>query len=188
MEYFDIYTENGTPTGEKIERSLAHEKGILHAAVHIYIYRIKNDRLEILLQKRADNKDSFPSCYDTSCAGHVSAGDDFITTALKELEEELGLQISPDSLVYAFDQLVEKINVFYSKPFTDREYNKVYLLYYDAPEASFTLQKEEISALKWMDSELLLVELENKNPEYCIMPDTYKKALTCIQNLYKKVF
>lgn len=182
MEYFDIYTENGNPTGETIERTLAHEKGVLHAAVHIYIYRKRNGRLEILLQKRADNKDSFPSCYDTSCAGHVSAGDDFITTALKELREELGLKISPDNLVHAFDQLVEKINVFYSKTFTDREYNKVYLLYYDAPESSFTFQKEEISALKWMDSEELFKELENKNPDYCIMLDTYKKALSKIKS------
>ncbi|MBQ8540613.1 MAG: NUDIX domain-containing protein [Clostridia bacterium] len=177
MEYFDVYNENGTPTGEIIERSLAHEKGVLHAAVHIYVYRIVNDNYEILLQKRADNKDSFPSCWDTSCAGHVSAGDSFEDTALKELGEELGIKTALSSLTHAFDQLVEKINVFYRKTFTDREYNKVYLLHYDAPETAFTFQKEEISALKWMDAASLLLELENKNPDYCIMPDTYKKVL-----------
>ncbi len=181
MEYFDVYNENGMPTGEKIERSVAHEKGILHAAVHIYIYRINNCRYEILLQKRADDKDSFPSCWDTSCAGHVSSGDNFETTALKELSEELGIKIDLNQLTHAFDQLVEKINIFYSKTFTDREYNKVYLLHYDAPETSFSFQKEEISALKWMDADALLTELENKNPDYCIMPDTYKKALQALK-------
>lgn len=181
MEYFDIYNENGTPMGERIERSVAHEKGILHAAVHIYIYRVKGGRYEILLQKRADDKDSFPSCWDTSCAGHVSSGDDFETTALKELSEELGIKIDPDCLTHAFDQKVEKINVFYGRTFIDREYNKVYLLNYDAPETSFSFQKEEISALKWMDADKLLVELENKNPDYCIMPDTYKKALKALK-------
>lgn len=180
MEYFDIYTPDGTPTGEKIERTLAHEKGTLHAAVHIYIYRIINGRCEILLQKRADDKDSFPSCYDTSCAGHVTAGDSFETTALKELSEELGLQIELSRLTHAFDQLVEKINVFYEKTFIDREYNKVYILNYDAPVESFTFQKDEISALKWMDADELLCELESKNPAYCIMLDTYKKALSAI--------
>lgn len=182
MEYFDIYNENGTPTGEKVERTRAHEKGLLHAAVHIYIYRIKNGRYEILLQKRANNKDSFPSCWDTSCAGHVSSGDNFETTALKELSEELGIQIDYSALTHAFDQLVEKINVFYSKTFIDREYNKVYLLHYDVPETSLTFQKEEISALKWMDCDSLLSELENKNPEYCIILDTYKKALSKLKN------
>lgn len=182
MEYFDIYNENGTPTGEKIERSLAHEKGILHAAVHIYVYRMCKGECEILIQKRADNKDSFPSCWDTSCAGHVSSGESFEEAALKELSEELGIKTSFDNLTFAFDQLVEKINVFHSKTFIDREYNKVYILNYDAPAEAFTFQKEEISALRWINASLLLKELENKNPEYCIMPDTYKKALDKIKS------
>lgn len=178
MEFFDIYNENGTTTGETIERTIAHEKGILHAAVHIYIYRVKNGKIEILLQKRADNKDSFPSCWDTSCAGHVSSGDSFEATALKELREELGITVPPSQLTHAFDQTVEKINKFHSKTFIDREYNKVYLLNYDAPAEFFTFQQEEISALKWMDADELLSELNCKNPQYCIMPDTYKKALS----------
>ncbi|MBR5536175.1 MAG: NUDIX domain-containing protein [Clostridia bacterium] len=182
MEHFDIYDENGNPTSERIERSLAHEKGVLHAAVHIYIYRINCGRYEILLQKRADDKDSFPSCYDTSCAGHVSAGDSFEKTALKELSEELGVTVNITSLTHAFDQLVEKINVFHGKTFIDREFNKVYLLNYDAPEDSFTFQKDEISALKWMDADELLYELECKNPDYCIMTDTYKKALSTLKS------
>lgn len=182
MEYFDIYSENGFPTGERVERSVAHEKGILHAAVHIYIYRIKNGKYEILLQKRADNKDSFPSCWDTSCAGHVSSGDTFEETALKELREELGISVDFSSLSHAFDQKVEKINIFHARTFKDREYNKVYLLYYDVPETALTFQREEISALKWMDADELLEELENKNPEYCIMLDTYKKALSKLKS------
>lgn len=182
MEYFDIYNENGTPTGEKIERSIAHEKGILHAAVHIYVYRIHNGKYEILLQKRADDKDSFPSCWDTSCAGHVTSGDSFEETVLKELSEELGIKADINDITLAFDQVVEKINVFYSKTFIDREYNKVYTLYYDVPEASLTFQKEEISALKWMDADSILKELDSKNPEYCIMPDTYKKILNFLKS------
>ena len=98
MEFFDVYNNHGVPTGEKVERSIAHEKGILHGAVHIYIYRLKNGFLEILLQKRADNKDSFPSCWDTSCAGHVSSGDSFETTVLKELSEELGINVPFEKL------------------------------------------------------------------------------------------
>lgn len=177
MEYFDVYNIHGIPTGERILRTEAHEKGILHGAVHIYIYRIKNSSLEILLQKRADNKDSFPSCWDTSCAGHVTSGDTFEQTVIKELQEELGIKTALDNITHAFDQVVEKINVFHSKTFTDREYNKVYTMYYDVPENSLTFQQEEISALKWMNADSILNELENKNSEYCIMPDTFKKVL-----------
>lgn len=182
MEYFDVYTSSGIPTGEKIERTLAHENGVLHAAVHIYIYRIKNGNLEILLQKRADTKDSFPSCWDTSCAGHVSSGDSFLFAAQRELSEELGISAEPDALTFAFNQLAEKKNIFHGKMFIDREFNKVYILKLDVPETSLTFQEEEISALKWMDSSLLLKELENENPEYCIMKSTYEKALAFIRS------
>lgn len=182
MEYFDIYNENGIPTGEKVERSIAHKEGFLHAAVHIYIYRINEGKLEILLQKRADNKDSFPSCWDTSCAGHVSTGESFEKASLKELREELGINITKRSLTHLFDQVVEKINVFYSETFIDREYNKVYALPLNVPESALHFQETEISALKWMDASLLLTQLENKNPEYCIMPDTYKKVLTKLKS------
>lgn len=177
MEFFDVYNEDGTPTGERIERTAAHEKGILHAAVHIYIYRIKDGRVQFLLQKRADNKDSFPSCWDTSCAGHVSSGESFEEALLKELREELSIKANIDDVTFLFNQLIEKINIFHAKTFTDREFNKVYSLYLDVPETSLTFQREEISALKWMDGDLILHELENKNPEYCIMIDTYKKVV-----------
>ena len=30
MEWLDIVDEYGNPTGEKVERSVAHSKGILH--------------------------------------------------------------------------------------------------------------------------------------------------------------
>ena len=39
MEFFDITDENGTPTGETVSRSEAHDKGISHRTAHIWIVR-----------------------------------------------------------------------------------------------------------------------------------------------------
>ena len=47
---------------------------------------------DLLLQNEAKKKDSFPGCYDISSAGHISAGDEPLETALRELEEELGIK------------------------------------------------------------------------------------------------
>ncbi len=177
MEFFDVYYEDGFPTGNTVSRAEAHEKGILHAAVHIYVYRVVSGKLQILLQKRADDKDSFPGCWDTSCAGHVSAGETFDETLVKELSEELGIHIAADEANHLFTKIVTKNNVFHGKPFNDHEVYRVYALNYDAPAESIIFQKEEISAVRWMDADDLLSELERGNKDYCIMPNTYREAL-----------
>lgn len=176
-----MYAPDGKPTGEKVERSYAHKKGILHAAVHIYVYRKTDKGYDVLLQKRAADKDSFPLCWDTSCAGHVTSGDTFEKTVVKELCEELGIKVSEGEAVHCFTETVRKVNTFYGKVFDDREIYKVYKLEYDVPAEKIEFQKEEISEVKWMNSEKLLEKLEANDKDYCIMKDTYKKALEYIK-------
>ena len=98
MELFDIIDENGNPTGKIVERSIAHAEGIPHRTAHIWIIRRRNEKTEILLQKRSRNKDSFPGKFDTSSAGHIQAGDEPMESALRELKEELGISATPEQL------------------------------------------------------------------------------------------
>ena len=93
MEYLDIRDKNGNPTGVIKERSLVHADGDLHGTSHVWIVK-KNEKgsYDLLLQKRSENKDAFPGCYDISSAGHLPAGQDYLTSALRELEEELGIK------------------------------------------------------------------------------------------------
>ena len=98
MEIFDIVDENGIPTGETIQRTVAHDKGIRHRTAHIWIVRNTDNGCEVLLQQRSYNKDSFPGRYDTSSAGHIRAGDEPLDSALRELGEELGIKAEPAAL------------------------------------------------------------------------------------------
>ena len=82
MEILDI--------GKTIEREIAHQQGILHRTAHVWLLRKKQQKIQILLQKRSHFKDSFPDCYDISSAGHIPTGVDFIPSAIRELKEELG--------------------------------------------------------------------------------------------------
>ena len=77
MELIDIVDEIGIPTGETIDRTVAHRTGVRHRTTHIWIVRKREGRIQILLQKRAKYKDSFPGCYDISSAGHIPAGDSY---------------------------------------------------------------------------------------------------------------
>mgnify|MGYP002709524200 FL=1 len=87
MEFLDIRDKNGNPTGEVKERSLVHADGDIHGTSHVWIVR-KNEKgsYDLLLQKRSENKDAFPGCYDISSAGHLPAGQDYLSSALRELE------------------------------------------------------------------------------------------------------
>ena len=110
MELLDIVDENGIPTGKTIERKIAHSEGIRHRTAHVWIIRKTDNGAEVLLQKRAMGKDSFPGRYDTSSAGHIQAGDEPEESAIREMKEELGIDASVSDLHF-----VDKFVINYKK-------------------------------------------------------------------------
>ena len=89
-EYLDIWNTDGQPTGKKCLKDEAHQKGWFHPTVHIWFY---TNTPSLLLQKRSLNKQTFPGLWDVSVAGHVIAGESIIDGALREIKEEIGLDI-----------------------------------------------------------------------------------------------
>lgn len=87
-EIFDVVDEQNRVIGQR-PRGEVHREKLLHRAVHIFVY---NQRGELFLQKRSRWKDAQPRKWDSSAAGHVNSGDDYDTTAPRELMEELGVE------------------------------------------------------------------------------------------------
>ena len=96
MEYLDICDSEGNLTGERKTKKEAHALGLWHKAAHIWII---NSKHEILIQRRSPFINSHPNMWDISAAGHISAGEDSITSAIRETKEELGLQITLEDMV-----------------------------------------------------------------------------------------
>ena len=94
-ELFDILNEKGEKTGQTMPRGEVHRTGALHGSVHIWVIRRRLEGSEVLLQKRAHDKDSYPDCYDAASTGHIDAGEDSLAAAVREVGEELGLKVSP---------------------------------------------------------------------------------------------
>ena len=168
-EFLDIVDENGQPTGEIIDRETAHAKGILHRTSHVWLARRKKGKVQILLQKRAKHKSSFPGCYDISSAGHIPAGDSYEASALRELEEELGVQAEEKDLIYCGDRKVIWDDVFFGKPFHDRQISRVFLLWLDREESEFTLQESEVDSVLWMDFDQCYDGVQKNLFENCIV-------------------
>ncbi len=166
-EYLDIVDMTGTPTGEIIDRETAHRKGILHRTTHLWILRRHNGVTEVLLQKRSRNKDSFPGCYDISSAGHMPAGVDWIESALRELEEELGIKdVSADQLTLCGQRHIKHDDVFHGKLYKDRQISNIYCLWLDVEPEALSLQEEEVESVIWMPFEECIKKVESNDPTF----------------------
>ena len=87
-EIFDVVSEDDEVLGQATRKEV-HEKGLIHRAVHIFVI---NGRGELLLQRRSLLKDMHPGVWDSSAAGHLDAGEDYVSAAVRELEEEMGIE------------------------------------------------------------------------------------------------
>ena len=125
-EEFDLLDEQGNKTGVSCPRSTVHALGYFHKAVHIWV--ICPHTREVLLQRRAACKDSWADMLDVSSAGHVSAGENSLPSALRELEEELGLVVEGARLDYVFTHLERASSLQKGKPFINNEFQDVYIL------------------------------------------------------------
>lgn len=98
MELLDVLDEKtGEKTGVRRERGVVHRDGSVHGTAHVWVVRRgPSDSWEVLLQKRSEHKDSYPGCYDISAAGHVAAGEEYLPTAIRELNEELGIEATEE--------------------------------------------------------------------------------------------
>ena len=121
MEILDICDELGNPTGKTVERKIAHQQGILHRTAHVWILRKKENKIQILLQKRSEQKDSFPGCYDISSAGHIPAGDNYGQSAVRELKEELGIVVRESELIDCGNRRFHFEEIFHGRLFKDNQ-------------------------------------------------------------------
>lgn len=176
LELFDILNEDGSKTGIVKERGVAHREGALHGTVHIWIVR-KNDKsgYDVLLQKRSANKDSHPGCYDISSAGHISAGDERMESALRELWEELGLSVQPEQLELFGTTYVKFEKTFYGKRFRDNEISSDFVYRQPVDIDKLNLQESEVSEVRWMDYEECRQKVAQGTMPNCINPEEFEK-------------
>lgn len=150
MELLDIVDEYGNKTGEVVEREKAHDLNLFHWEISVFPI---NDKKEILLQKRAATKRMKPNMWG-SCAGHVDSGEGIEETALRELEEEIGLKISIDDLHVLEERQVAKQKI-------NSHLTRVYYIYYNGND--FKIQTEELSEVKWFNIDDVINMIKNND-------------------------
>lgn len=143
-EIFDIFDERMNPAGQA-SRSEVHARGLWHQTFHCWIVDPADGDTDavLLFQERHPGKDTFPSLLDTSCAGHLLAGE-AVEDGVRELEEELGLSVLFEALVpcglFAEEDVISDACI-------DREFCHVFLHVNRQPLTQYRLQPEEVTGL-----------------------------------------
>ena len=159
-EQIDILNPDGSPAGCSCGRTEVHAKGLWHRTVHIWAFDRKG---RVLFQLRSHLKENNPNLLDTSCAGHISAGDGSQNAAIRELREELGLTKKIEDLEYLFESTHE--SVLNGGTYFDNEYYDVYKITLTDEEAAHLVpQPGEVDDFVWMTLGEFL-ELHVAHPE-----------------------
>ncbi|GAB1307320.1 NUDIX domain-containing protein [Urechidicola sp. KH5] len=140
-ELIDILNKDGSFQKTAL-KSEAHKYGWLHASVHIWFYTSDGN---LLFQKRSPTKKVFPNMWDVSVAGHIGAGESAQTSAVREVMEEIGLEITAPELNFIASY---KEHHTYNENIIDNEIHHTYICELKFPISNLILQTEEVVAIK----------------------------------------
>lgn len=178
-ELWQLYGEDGKPISGKGEvKAVVFEKGILHAASHVWIWRENSNGREVLLQKRAPGKRTWPNRYDISAAGHIDLGELPIEAAIRETKEEIGFEVDVNKLAYigvhrahlrAGDAIENEFQFLYSFKLDDN--------------SKFTLESEEVGGIIWRSLDEFEVDtVLNQSEDYVPHgPDYYQTIIDSVR-------
>ena len=145
MELLDVYDDNGNITGEYVERGPKTKELEPHKHIAICVIFIENSKHQFLIQKTSEEKDSVFA----STGGHVDKGETPSNSIIREVKEELGIDISNDN--------VESLGfVRYERP--------LWYLYYlnkDIDINDIHVQEEEVQSVQYMSIDEINKLIEN---------------------------
>jgi len=152
-ELVDLVGEDGRVVGTAV-RSVVRRDNLRHAATAVLV---RDPAARIYLHRRSDTKDWAPGHWDAAAGGVIAAGEEPRASALRELEEELG--ITGVTLTDLGTHLYEDDTV--------RCFEHAYEAVWDGPVRH---QPEEVAEGRWATLDELAGLLAD--PAVAFVPDT----------------
>lgn len=160
-ELIDVLDENGVKTGEILPRDEIHKKGLWHRAI---VVAVINEENKILLQQRSEKKEKNAGMWDISVAGHISTGQDSLSAAAREINEEvsvnLGYNVDIKSFRYMFSyRTMQKC----SENFIENQFYDFFILRKENIKIQdIKMQESEVQAIKFVSINELVEMIEQK--------------------------
>ena len=133
-EYQDIYDIHRQKTGRTLLRGTRREPGEFILVIHLLLF---DEQGRFLVQRRVDNKATWPGMWDISLGGLAQSGDDSRRAVEREVREELGLELdfSGTEPVFSFR--------------TETLFDDYWMAVIDS-STPLRLQPEEVAEARWV--------------------------------------
>lgn len=144
MELWDLYTEDRIPTGKSHVRGEELPENLFHLVVHVWI---KNSEGKYLISQRAADRPTCPLMWET-VGGSVLKGENSLQGALREVKEEVGIDLSPDSgrLIFSKVRKASGRRIF-------NDILDVWRFDYDGEAHLDSAETKEVAQTKWLSKE-----------------------------------
>lgn len=174
MELLEVLNENGKPTGEILDKNKIHKEGKYHKEVALILL---NNKGEILLQKRSSAKEIEPNKWAWH-GGHVIAGETEIDAIIRETKEELGITLKENQIKLLVKLKRDKV--------PNRQYTTAYYSICDFDINDFSIQKEELSEIKWFPFKKFKDMIYNSHPDMIFKNnDNTNKIINALEKIIK---
>ena len=137
MEIWDLYDKNGKLTGKDHIRGEKVPDGYFHLVVHVWI---KNSKGEYLIAQRAADRPTFPLMWEC-VGGSVTKGENGLQGAVREVKEEVGIDLSPANGKLVFSRVRKHFNDIF----------EVWLFDYDGDIDLKNATTAEVAQTAWLN-------------------------------------
>jgi isopentenyldiphosphate isomerase len=154
-ENLTIFSEDGNVLGSKTRIEI-HTKPLQywHGVTQIWVF---NKDKKLLCSKRSSTVEGNPNKWQTYVGGHLKYGDSYEETAIKEVNEEIGLTITNERLILVGEYKNEQ----------SKHISRAYLLIFNSSIDNITFNDGEISEIKWLSLDEYNLSIRQSPDEWC---------------------
>ena len=136
MEFWDLYNEKREIIGQHI-RGNAIPENAYHLVVHVWI---KNSKEQYLISQRSASRNTFPLMWET-VGGSVLKGENSLDGAIREVKEEIGVELNANDGTLAFSEIRKSFN----------DIVDVWVFNFDGEIDLSNATTDEVAQTKWLE-------------------------------------
>ena len=152
MEIWDLYDNKRNIIGTHIRGNQIPDN-TYHLVVHVWI---KNSKGQYLIAQRSKSRTQNPLLWEC-VGGSALKGENSLTTALREVKEEVGIVLSPDNGKLIFTEIRNDVDHIRFNDILD-----VWCFEYNGPVCLKQATTNEVEQIKWLYPKEILTLYQTK--------------------------